>query len=71
MGLHDFRRSAATTMALEQPEQASLIPAILQHSGFDTSDRHYKLGASAKAGKRFAGRMTNLHEPADDGFWEI
>jgi integrase len=72
MGLHDFRRSAATTMAVERPNLAPLIPGILQHNGPDVADRHYKLARSAEAGRRFVKRMNNFHAAATerDEFWE-
>jgi integrase/recombinase XerD len=71
MGLHDFRRSAATTFAIERPELARLIPSVLQHSTIDVADRHYKLAGSAKAARRFTKSMSALQDevaPSDD-YW--
>ena len=31
-----------------------IIPAVLQHSNPDISDRHYKLAGSARASQRYA-----------------
>jgi integrase/recombinase XerD len=72
MGLHDFRRSAATTFAIERPELARLIPGVLQHSTMDVGDRHYKLAGSAKAARRFTKSMSEVWDgpvPKDD-YWK-
>ena len=54
MGLHDMRRSAATFLAIETPEKVGLIPALLQHTNADISDRHYNLAGMAGASRRYA-----------------
>jgi integrase/recombinase XerD len=71
MGLHDFRRSAATTFAIERPELARLIPGVLQHRTIDIADRHYKLAGSAKAARRYAKSLSGLQEEAvpKDDYW--
>ena len=72
MGLHDFRRSAATTFAIERPGLAQLITGVLQHSTMDVADRHYKLAGSAKAGRRFTKIVSELQDgvvPRDD-YWK-
>jgi integrase/recombinase XerD len=73
MGLHDFRRSAATTFAIERPELAKLIPGVLQHSTMDVADRHYKLAGSARAARRYAKSISELQEEAvpKDDYWKI
>ena len=53
MGLHDMRRSAATFLAIETPENVGLIPALLQHTNADISDRHYNLAGMAGASRRY------------------
>jgi integrase/recombinase XerD len=53
MGLHDFRRSAATFLAVEEPEKIGLIPQILSHANREVSDRHYNLAGSGVASRRF------------------
>jgi integrase/recombinase XerD len=57
MCLHDFRRSAATFLAMESPEKIGLIPGILQHASPEVSERHYNLARSAKAGQRFGAHL--------------
>lgn len=54
MCLHDFRRSAATHLAMDAPEQLGLIPGLLQHTSADISERHYNLANAIKASQRFA-----------------
>lgn len=53
MGLHDVRRSAATFLAIEEPEKVGLIPQILSHANCQVSDRHYNLAGSGVASRRF------------------
>jgi integrase/recombinase XerD len=57
MSLHDFRRAAATFLAMESPEKIGLIPGVLQHASPEVSERHYNLARSAKAGLRFAAHL--------------
>ena len=53
MGMHDFRRAAATSLAIEAPDKIGLASSLLQHTNQDTTGRHYNLAASAVASKRF------------------
>jgi integrase/recombinase XerD len=62
MGLHDFRRSAATFLAMEFPEKIGLIPGVLQHASPEVKDRHYNLARWAKAGQRFAAHLAKEKE---------
>jgi integrase/recombinase XerD len=57
MGLHDFRRAAATFLAMDAPEKIGLIPGVLQHASPEISDRHYNLARSVQAGHRFAAHL--------------
>jgi hypothetical protein len=57
MGLHNFRRSASTFLAMEFPEKIGLIPGVLQHASPEVNERHYNLARSAKAGRRFAAHL--------------
>jgi integrase/recombinase XerD len=59
MSLHDFRRAAATFLAMEAPEKIGLIPGLLQHASPEISDKHYNLARSMKAGQRFAAHLAN------------
>jgi hypothetical protein len=54
MGLHDFRRAAATFLAIEAPDKIGLMPGALQHASPDVAERHYNLAGSAAASRRFA-----------------
>jgi len=57
MSLHDFRRAAATFLAMDAPEKVGLIPGVLQHASPDVSDQHYNLARSMQAGRRFAAHL--------------
>jgi integrase/recombinase XerD len=59
MSLHDFRRAAATYLAMDAPEKIGLIPGVLQHASPDVSDQHYNLARSVQAGRRFAAHLSN------------
>ena len=59
MSLHDFRRAAATFLAMAEPEKIGLIPGVLQHVSPDVSDQHYNLARSMQAGRRFAAHLSN------------
>jgi hypothetical protein len=43
MGLHDFRRAAATFIATDAPELIGLVPGALQHASSDVAEQHYNL----------------------------
>ena len=58
MGLHDFRRAAATFVAMDAPEKIGLIPGVLQHASPDVSDQHYNLARSMQAGQRFVAHLS-------------
>ena len=53
IGMHDFRRAAATSLAIEAPDKIGLASGLLQHAKEDTTGRHYNLAGSAAASKRF------------------
>ena len=57
MGLHDFRRSAATFLATDAPELIGLIPGVLQHASHDMGEQHYNLARSVEASRRFAANL--------------
>ncbi len=54
MGLHDFRRAAATFVAMDAPDLLGLVPGVLQHASPDVSEQHYNLARSVEASRRFA-----------------
>jgi hypothetical protein len=57
MGLHDFRRAAATFLAMDAPEKIGLVPGILQHASPEVSEQHYNLARSVHASRRFAAHL--------------
>jgi hypothetical protein len=59
MCIHDFRRAAATFLAMDAPEMIGLIPGVLQHASPDPGDRHYNLKRTVQAGRRFAAHLAN------------
>jgi len=60
MSLHDFRRAAATFLAMDAPEKIGWIPGMLQHVKPEVSERHYNLARSVQAGRRFAAHLDNV-----------
>src|SRR5262249_20819577 len=59
MCLHDFRRAAATFLAMDAPEMIGLIPGGLQHASPDPGDQHYNLSDPARASRRFTAHLAN------------
>jgi integrase len=59
MCIHDFRRAAATFLAMDAPEMIGLIPGVLQHRSPDVGDQHYNLSRSVQAGRGFAAHLAN------------
>jgi integrase/recombinase XerD len=57
MGLHDFRRAAATFVAMDAPEKIGLIPGVLQHASAEPSEQCYNLARSTQAAQRFAEHL--------------
>jgi hypothetical protein len=57
MCLHDFRRSAATYLAIDAPEHIGLIPALLQHASPEMGKRYYNLANGIKASQRLARNL--------------
>ena len=59
---HHFRHAAATTMAINSPEDVAEIAAILGHSRSRTSDEHYNLATSLEAGERCQKDLTKRRQ---------
>jgi hypothetical protein len=59
MCLHDFRRSAATFLAMDAPEMIGLIPGVLQHAP-DASERHYNLARATLASRRHSDALSRM-----------
>ena len=62
MGLHDFRRAAATYLAMDAPDMIGLIPGMLQHASPDLGERIYNLARSVDASRRFAAHVARTRE---------
>ena len=62
MGLHDFRRAAATYLAMDAPDMVGLIPGMLQHASPDLDERIYNLARSVDASRRFAAHVARTRE---------
>jgi hypothetical protein len=60
MGLHDVRRSAATFLATDAPDQVGLIPGVLQHTSLEVGEQHYNLARSVAATRRFAAYLSTV-----------
>jgi integrase len=60
MCLHDFRRSAATFLAIDAPEQIGLIPGVLQHASPEVGERHYNLANAIKTSQRLAQHRASV-----------
>ncbi len=60
MALHDFRRAAATFLAMDAPEKVGLTPGILQHTSPDTGNRYYNLSCSVSASRRHGETLSAL-----------
>jgi integrase/recombinase XerD len=62
MGPHDFRRAAATFIAIDAPDQVGLIPGVLSHTSPDVSEKHYNLANSAAASRRYNATLSGIKE---------
>ena len=60
MGLHDFRRAAATFIATDAPAQIGIIPGVLQHASPYAGEQHYNLAGSVEASRRFGAHLAKL-----------
>ena len=61
MGLHDFRRAAATYLAMDAPDMVGLIPGMLQHASPMSVNEFTISRDRCEASRRFAAhRRTEL-----------
>lgn len=67
MCLHDFRRAAATFLAIEAPEKIGLVPGILHHTSPDVGDKHYNLARSTEASRRHGSTIAHLRRQLPRG----
>lgn len=52
-----FRKCAATTIAIERPEEIAIVRAILGHSNGRTAERHYIQASTIEASRRFGDSL--------------
>jgi integrase/recombinase XerD len=57
---HLFRDSAATSIAIEDPEHVHVTRSILGHTTLQTSERHYVHAQSLEASRRYQRRILEL-----------
>jgi integrase/recombinase XerD len=62
MGLHDFRRAAATFIAMDAPDKIGLIPGVLQHTSPEVSEQHYNLAKSVEASRHFTAHLDRTRD---------
>jgi integrase len=62
MGLHDFRRSGPTFLAIDAPDKIGLIPGMLQHASPEMGERYYNLARSIEASRRFAAHLSRTRK---------
>ena len=63
MGVHDFRRAAATFLATVRPDLVGLIPGVLQQAEPEVGEQHYNLSRSIGASRRY---LATLKRRRDD-----
>ena len=59
---HLFRDAAATSIAINAPEDVNIIQAVLGHSAPETAERHYNLAGGLEASRRYAGTLGQLRQ---------
>jgi len=62
MGLHDFRRAAATYIAMDAPDLIGIVPGTLQHLSPDVSEQHYNLARTTQASRRHGAHLASLRD---------
>lgn len=60
MSVHDFRRAAATFLAIDAPELIGMVPGVLQHASPEVGEQHYNLARSTTASRRHSAHVTEL-----------
>jgi integrase/recombinase XerD len=60
---HAFRHSAATWIAVNAPEEAPIIAAILGHATMGMADRYYNLARGLEASRRFQSVIAHHRRP--------
>ena len=59
---HLFRDSAATSIAVEDPDRVHIVRNILGHATLRTSERHYNRAQSMEALRRYQDRILQLRQ---------
>jgi len=57
---HLFRDSAATSIAVEDPEHVRIVRSVLGHSTMQSSERHYIHARTLEASRRYQQRILEL-----------
>ena len=57
---HRFRDCVATTIAIEDPEQAQIIAPILGHRSLRTAERHYNQARQLEAARDYQAEILSL-----------
>jgi integrase/recombinase XerD len=66
--MHRFRDSAATSIAIEDPEHVRITMCILGHTTLRTSERHYNHATSLQANRRYQARILELRRSLSSHF---
>jgi integrase/recombinase XerD len=63
---HLFRDCAATSMAVDDPENVRLAAGLLGHNTFATTERYYILAQMLQAGRRYQEVVLNMRKDISD-----
>jgi integrase/recombinase XerD len=63
---HLFRDSAATSIAVHDPDHVRIAAAVLGHRSFATTERYYNLATSLKAARNYQEELRRLRSPIVD-----
>jgi integrase len=67
INLHSFRHIAATTIATVDPANAAFIAAILDHTSFRASDKHYNRARTIDAARRYGAVLAEARTGRSGG----
>jgi integrase len=59
---HLFRDSAATSVAIEDPEHVHIVRSLLGHSTMESSERHYIHAQTLQASRRYQQQIVKLRQ---------
>jgi integrase len=59
---HLFRSMAATSVSIEAPDAVDLIPALLTHRSYRTSEEYYNLAGRLDASRNFSGALDDIRK---------